>query len=80
MGDKKDEIKQERLFRRVDKTPISKTCNESMGIDFADYGDQETFTHARDTLSRYTTLKFTGYKTNAGRSDGRVVNAVLKIG
>ena len=50
MCDKKDEVAQERLFRRLDKIHISKTPNELLEIDFVDYGDRSTFRHLRDTF------------------------------
>ena len=58
MCDKKDELGQSMLFRSVAKIPISKTPNELAATDFADYGDQDTFMHLRDTFARYSAISF----------------------
>ena len=52
-NDKKDEFKQERMFGRVAKIPISNTFNELVEMDFVDYGDHATFLHIQGTFSRF---------------------------
>ena len=66
MGDREDESKQERLFRRVAKIPISLTFNVLEGVDFVDYGDGWVvgglLIHLQGAPIRYYTIAFTGDK------------------
>ena len=59
---KKDEFKQERMFGRVAKIPISNTFNEQVGMGFAECGDYATFLHIQDTFSRFAVIIFPGAK------------------
>ena len=49
--DKRDEFKQERMFRRVAKIPISTTCNGLLEMDFVDYGGKAAYPHLQDTYA-----------------------------
>ena len=61
-NDKKDEFKQERMFGRGAKIPISNTFNELVEMDFVDYGDRAAFLHIRDAFSRSPVIIFLGAK------------------
>ena len=60
--DNNDVLMQDRTSQLVAKIHISKTYNGIAGVDFVDYGDQETFLHSEDTLSRYSIIAFVAHK------------------
>ena len=67
-NDKKDEFKQERMFGRVAKIPVSDTFDELVEVDFADYGGYATFLHIQDTFSRFPFVIFLEQRN--GRTNG----------
>ena len=54
----KDDSKQERMFGRVGKIPISNTFNVLVEMDFVDYGDLSTCVRIQDTFSRFSVTAF----------------------
>ena len=72
MGDKKDEFDQYMSFLGVSEIPISKTPIDLAAMDFADYDDQATFRHLKETCARYHMITFIGTKTKTEQTVGKV--------
>ena len=70
---KKGDFKQERMFIRVAKTPITNTSEEIVEMDFVDYGDLSTSLRIRDNFRDFHRLLFRNDKerrTNRGNGRG----------
>ena len=48
------------MFGGAAKIPVSNIFDELAGMDFVDYGDCATFSHIRDTISRFPVVIFPG--------------------
>ena len=71
-------LKKDRMFRLVDKIPLSKTPGELVEMDFLDYWDHAAFPHLQDTLPRYSIISLIGNKKKKDEhTAGKMTGATL---